>query len=85
LVMNPYIFMIARSYSSQVPMGRRLEHHERYVKMLLKTPVARIEEEVERYFSAVFTQTFDRISPALALHGWPSDSKGGSATRQARL
>jgi hypothetical protein len=70
--------MIARSYSSQVPMGRRLEHHERYVKMLLKTPVARIEEEVERYFSEVFTQTFARMSP-FVLHGWPSDSKNGSA------
>jgi DNA-binding GntR family transcriptional regulator len=86
LVMNPYIFMIARAYSSQVPMARRLEHHERYVKMLMKTPIARIEEEVERYFSDVYTQTFDRISPfpAFALHGWSSDSRDGSATGQSR-
>src|SRR5271170_102517 len=86
LVMNPYIFMIARAYSSQVAMGRRFEHHERYVKMLTKTPIARIEEEVERYFSEVYTQTFDRISPfpSFALHGWSSDSRDGSATRQPR-
>ena len=86
-VMNPYIFMIARAYSSQVPMGRRLEHHERYVKMLLRTPIAKIEEEVERYFSEVYTQTFDRILPfpPFALHGWSSKSKDGSATRQSRL
>jgi len=87
LVMNPYIFMIARAYSSQVPMSRRLEHHERYVKMLLRTPIAKIEEEVERYFSEVYTQTFDRVSPfpPFALHGWTSNSKDGSATRQSRL
>jgi DNA-binding GntR family transcriptional regulator len=87
LVMNPYIFMIARAYSSQVAMGRRFEHHERYVKMLTRTPIARIEEEVERYFSEVYTQTFDRISPfpAFALHGWTSNSKDGIATRQTRL
>jgi len=86
LVMNPYIFMIARAYSSQVPMGRRFEHHERYVKMLTRTPIARIEEEVERYFSEVYTQTFDRISPfpAFALHGWSSNSRDGGATRQSR-
>jgi len=86
-VMNPYIFMIARAYSSQVAMGRRFEHHERYVKMLTKTPVARIEEEVERYFSEVYTQTFDRMSPfpAFALHGWPVDSRDGSATRKSRF
>jgi DNA-binding GntR family transcriptional regulator len=86
LVMNPYIFMIARAYSSQVPMGRRFEHHERYVKMLLKTPISRIEEDVERYFSEVFTQTFERISPfpAFALHGWSGDSKDGNGTRQSR-
>jgi DNA-binding GntR family transcriptional regulator len=87
LVMNPYIFMIARAYSSQVAMNRRFEHHERYVKILLKTPIARIEEEVERYFSEVYTQTFDRISPfpAFALHGWSGDSKDGRATKQSRL
>jgi DNA-binding GntR family transcriptional regulator len=86
-VMNPYIFMIARAYSSQVAMGRRVEHHERYVKMLLRTPVARIEEEVERYFSDVYTQTFHRISPfpAFALHGWHTDSKDGGAAPKSRL
>jgi DNA-binding GntR family transcriptional regulator len=87
LVMNPYIFMIARAYSSQVAMARRLEHHERYIKMLMKTPIARIEEEVERYFSDVYTQTFDRISPfpAFALHHWSSDSRDGSPSRQSRF
>ena len=86
LVMNPYIFMIARAYSSQVAMGRRFEHHERYVKMLLRTSIARIEEEVERYFSEVYTQTFDRISPfpAFALHGWSGDPRDGSGSRQSR-
>jgi len=87
LVMNPYIFMIARTYSSQVAIRSRFEHHERYVKMLLKTPVARIEEEVERYFSAMYTQTFDRISPfpALGFHGWSGDSENGSVARKSRL
>jgi DNA-binding GntR family transcriptional regulator len=87
LVMNPYIFMIARTYSTQVAIRSRFEHHERYVKMLLKTPIARIEEEVERYFSAMYTQTFDRISPfpALGLHGWSGDSDNGGTTRKSRL
>src|SRR5208283_1172982 len=46
-MMNPYIFMIARAYSSRLPLVNRRDSHERYVRLVLKTPVERVEQEVE--------------------------------------
>src|SRR6202034_272602 len=63
LLMNPYIFIIARAYSSRIPLGNRRESHEQYVRMVLKTPLDKIEEEVERYFGGLYSRTFDQ-SPA---------------------
>jgi DNA-binding GntR family transcriptional regulator len=63
LVMNPYIFIIARAYSSRLPLGNRRDNHDQYVRMILKTPLDKIEEEVERYFGRLYTLTFDQSSP----------------------
>jgi len=63
LVMNPYIFIIARSYSSRIPLANRCDNHEQYVRMMLKTPLDKIEEEVERYFGKLYSLTFDQSYP----------------------
>ena len=62
LLMNPYIFIIARGYSSRIPLANRRENHEQYVRMILKTPLEKIEAEVERYFGALYTRIFDHSS-----------------------
>lgn len=58
LLMNPYIFIIARAYSSRIPLAHRRDNHEQYVRMCLKTPLDKIEIEVERYFSGLYARTF---------------------------
>ena len=70
-MMNPYIFIIAREYSSRAPMTARRDNHEHYVKVVLTTPLTRVEREVERYF--------DRLYRNLFHHGHqlaPPDSAG---------
>jgi DNA-binding GntR family transcriptional regulator len=62
-VMNPFIFIIARAYSSRIPLGSRRENHDQYVKMILKTPLDKIEGEVERYFARLYSLTFVQASP----------------------
>jgi DNA-binding GntR family transcriptional regulator len=75
LVMNPYIFIIARSYSSRLALAARRDNHEQYVRMILKTPLDKIEEEVEHYFEGLYSQTFDRSFPfpALGNEHWSED------------
>jgi DNA-binding GntR family transcriptional regulator len=75
LVMNPYIFIIARAYSSRIPMADRRENHAQYVSMILKTPVEEIEAEVEKYFAALYSQTFHQTLPfpVFAEHEWSED------------
>ena len=67
LVMNPYIFIIARSYSSRLALAMRRDNHDQYVRMILKTPLDKIEEEVEHYFEGLYSQTFERSFPFPAL------------------
>jgi DNA-binding GntR family transcriptional regulator len=62
LLMNPYIFIIARAYSSRIPLENRSENHEQYVRMVLKTPIDKIESEVERYFGGLYSRIFDQTS-----------------------
>jgi|HubBroStandDraft_5_1064220.scaffolds.fasta_scaffold62875_2 DNA-binding GntR family transcriptional regulator len=75
LLMNPYIFIIARAYSSRIPLVNRRENHEQYVKMVLKTPLDKIEEEVEQYFAGLYSRTFDQTSsfPGFATQGWTDE------------
>jgi DNA-binding GntR family transcriptional regulator len=68
LLMNPYIFIIARAYSSRIPLANRRDNHEQYVRMLLKTPLDKIESEVERYFDGLYSRTFEQ-SPAFPGFG----------------
>ncbi len=62
LLMNPYIFIIARGYSSRIPLANRRDNHEQYVRMVLKTPLDKIESEVERYFEGLYSRIFDQRS-----------------------
>jgi DNA-binding GntR family transcriptional regulator len=75
LLMNPYIFIIARAYSSRIPLANRRESHEQYVRMVLKTPLDKIEDEVERYFGGLYTRTFDQSPafPPFATSDWADD------------
>jgi DNA-binding GntR family transcriptional regulator len=75
LLMNPYIFIIARAYSSRIPLAHRCDNHEQYVRLVLKTPLDKIEIEVERYFNGLYSRTFEQ-SPALpgfAADHWTND------------
>jgi DNA-binding GntR family transcriptional regulator len=75
LLMNPYIFIIARAYSSRLPLAHRRESHEQYVRMVLKTPLDKIEIEVERYFNGLYTRTFEKSTafPGFAADHWTND------------
>ena len=80
LLMNPYIFIIARAYSSRIPLVNRRENHEGYVRMVLKTPLDKIEEEVERYFGGLYSRTFDQsaVFPGFATDDWNDDLQNNS-------
>ncbi|MGB9195956.1 MAG: GntR family transcriptional regulator [Terriglobales bacterium] len=63
LIMNPYIFIIARAYSSRIPLAHRRDNHEQYVRLVLKTPLDKVESEVERYFEGLYSRTFEQGPP----------------------
>ena len=75
LIMNPYIFIIARAYSSRIPLEHRSDSHEQYVRLVLKTPLDKIESEVERYFEGLYSRTFEqgRPFPGFAPDDWASE------------
>jgi len=81
LLMNPYIFIIARAYSSRIPLANRRENHEQYVRMLLKTPLDKIEDEVERCFDGLYSRTFNpgSVFPEFATGEWTDDMHGSPA------
>jgi DNA-binding GntR family transcriptional regulator len=78
LLMNPYIFIIARAYSSRIPMANRRDNHEQYVRMVLKTPLDKIEGEVEQYFGGLYDRVFDHGSPfpGFAHYDWTDHIEG---------
>jgi DNA-binding GntR family transcriptional regulator len=75
LVMNPYIFIIARAYSSRFPMTTRRNNHEEYVRIVLKTPLDKVEQEVERYFEGLHSTVFGQSVPfpEFATDHWIND------------
>ena len=62
-VMNPFIFMMARAFSSRIPIMERYAGHERYVEMILSTPIARVERQVEQYFQELHDNLFQQNTP----------------------
>jgi DNA-binding GntR family transcriptional regulator len=75
LIMNPYIFIIARAYSSRIPLAHRRDNHEQYVRLVLKTPLDKIESEVERYFEGLYSRTFKQgpAFPGFAPDDWANE------------
>jgi DNA-binding GntR family transcriptional regulator len=62
-VMNPFIFMMARAFSSRIPIMERYADHERYVEMILSSPMARVERQVEQYFQQLHDSLFQQNAP----------------------
>jgi DNA-binding GntR family transcriptional regulator len=60
LSMNPYISFINRVYSYRFAMTARRDIHEKYVQIVLETPLDEIEKEVEQYFAGVKAKLFGR-------------------------
>jgi len=58
LVVNPFIFMIARTYSSRLPIAERFQNHKDYLAMILKTPPDRVQRKVERYYERLYRRSF---------------------------
>ena len=63
VVMNPFIFMIARVYSSKLPIAERFESHRDYVNMALSTPPGSVQRAVERYFEQLYRRVFRQVLP----------------------
>ena len=61
--MNPFIFMMARAFSSRMPIMERYRDHERYVQMILSSPTARVEALVEQYFQELHDRLFQQNGP----------------------
>jgi DNA-binding GntR family transcriptional regulator len=59
-IMNPFIFMMARAFSSRMPIMERYRDHERYVHMILSSPTARVERLVEQYFQELHDRLFQQ-------------------------
>jgi DNA-binding GntR family transcriptional regulator len=62
-VMNPFIFMVARAFSSRIPIMERYAGHERYVEMILSCPITRVERQVEQYFQQLHDGLFQQNAP----------------------
>jgi DNA-binding GntR family transcriptional regulator len=62
-IMNPFIFMMARAFSSRMPIMERYAGHERYVQMILSSPTARVERLVEQYFEELHDRLFQQNGP----------------------
>jgi DNA-binding GntR family transcriptional regulator len=75
LLMNPYFVIIAGVYSSRFAMADRLDGHEKYVQIILETPLNKVEKEVERYFEGLHTHLFGNSTPfpPFAANPWADD------------
>jgi DNA-binding GntR family transcriptional regulator len=66
-IMNPFIFMVARAFSTRMPLKQRYRNHEAYVEMLLTTPIKDVEAAVEDYFRKLFESLGVEIHPHLVF------------------
>jgi DNA-binding GntR family transcriptional regulator len=81
-IMNPFIFMVARAYSTQTLMSVRYKEHAQYLEKVLTEPVSRVERSVEQYFKEKEEQVLSNFpSPFLAA----ADGFGSSTLRSGPL
>lgn len=71
-IMNPFIFMMARAYSTQTPISTRYKEHVQYLETILTMPTAKVERSVEQYFREKAEDILSRL-PSPLLLGYPSD------------
>ncbi|WP_158752027.1 GntR family transcriptional regulator [Acidobacterium sp. S8] len=62
-IMNPFIFMLARAYSSQTPIAVRYKKHARYLETILTEPVSKVEHSVEHYFRELAIELLSKLPP----------------------
>jgi DNA-binding GntR family transcriptional regulator len=81
-IMNPFIFMLARAYSTQTPMSVRYKEHAQYLEKVLTEPTSRVERSIEQYFREKEEEILSKLpSPFLAADGFGATSSranGGS-------
>jgi DNA-binding GntR family transcriptional regulator len=62
-MMNPLIFMVARAFSTRMPLKQRYRNHETYIETLLTTPIEQVEVAVEDYFRSLYESLSIQIHP----------------------
>ena len=60
-IMNPFIFILARAYSAQTPIGTRYKEHSDYIEMILTASETRVEQLVEQYFRKLADEILSRM------------------------
>jgi DNA-binding GntR family transcriptional regulator len=80
-IMNPFIFMFARAYSTQTPMSVRYKEHAQYLEKVLTEPTSRVERSVEQYFREKEEEILSKLSSPLlaAADGFSSTSSRTSS------
>jgi DNA-binding GntR family transcriptional regulator len=75
-IMNPFIFMLARAYSTQTPMSVRYKEHAQYLEKVLTEPTSKVERSVEQYFREKEEEILSKLSSPLlaAADGFSSTS-----------
>jgi DNA-binding GntR family transcriptional regulator len=81
-IMNPFIFMLARAYSTQTAMSVRYKEHAQYLEKVLTEPASKVERSVEQYFREKEEEILSKLpTPFLAADGLGSTvarANGGS-------
>lgn len=57
-VMNPRVFLIARTFSSGLPIRQRYKDHEKYLEIVLSSPASKVEVAVEQHFAELHDRIF---------------------------
>jgi DNA-binding GntR family transcriptional regulator len=64
-IMNPFIFMLARAYSTQTSMSVRYKEHAQYLEKVLTEPISKVERSVEQYFREKEEEILSKLSSPL--------------------
>jgi DNA-binding GntR family transcriptional regulator len=79
-IMNPFIFMLARTYATQTPMSVRYKEHAQYLEKVLTEPTSKVERSIEQYFKEKEEEVLSRLpSPFIAANGLGSPSHRSSS------
>jgi DNA-binding GntR family transcriptional regulator len=57
-VMNPRVLVIARTFSSGLPIRERYKDHEKYLNIVLSSPASKVEMAVEQHFADLHERIF---------------------------